>query len=297
MEVTWRQTVFLFGVVITTTLLARPAVAAPVGDDEPTVVARTAEPVEPAPLVADEQRRLDEGTAYMIGRHRLKLGILSFDFGITEKLSVGSDPPAWAVRAIARVWVPNLHFKFQFWQNERVAIAGQVAGYVADVSSGGTTGVVLEVPLSAIGSVIVTRHLILHGDATYVYARAVGTGDVTQATVHGAAAVRAVQTGLMAQIPITRIFSMLAIGRVQLYTGDVGFSASSQVDPYTNVTVNATMVPAMQHPWQVVAGAAFLWRYFHLMAGAGYGSYFVPGLLVAVPKDSVIPLLSASVVL
>jgi len=87
------------------------------------------------------------------------------------------------------------------------------------------------------------------------------------------------------------------VGQVQLYTGDVGFSADKQVDPYTSVTVNATMVPAHQHPWQAVAGAAFLWKYFRLTAGAGYGYYFVPGMQIAVPKQTVVPYLSAEVVL
>jgi hypothetical protein len=289
--------VFLFGVVATTILVCRPAVAAPGTDEEAPVVARTAEPVTPHLIVPEEALRLDEGTAYMVGRHRLKLGILSIEFGITEKLSIGTDPPAWAVRALSNIWVPNLHLKYQFWSNDRVALAGIIAGYVADVSNGGTSGAVFEVPLSGLVSVICTSHLMLHGNLTYVYARAVGTGDVTEATVHGAAAVRALHTGLMAQVPLTRIFSLLLIGRVQLYTGDVGFSANSQVDPYTNVTVNATMVPAQKHPWQTVAGAAFLWRYVHLVAGVGYGYFFVPGMEVAVPKQTVVPLLSASVLL
>ena len=286
---------FLCGVVAMTTLLCRPVLAAAIDDEA--VVSRTVEPAERPPLVPEEALRLNEGTAYMVGRHRLKLGILAFEFGIFEKLSVGTDPPAWAVRAVSRVWVPNLHVKYQFWNRGRLAVAGLVGGYVADVSKADASGFVFEVPMSALVSVICTRHLILHPSATYVYARAVGSGDVASATVHGAAAVRAVQTALLAQIPITDVISLLALGQVQLYTGDVGFSADKQVDPYTSVTVNATMVPAHQHPWQAVAGAAFLWRYFRLTAGAGYGYYFIPGMQIAVPKQTVVPYLSAEVVL
>jgi hypothetical protein len=298
MKVARGQTGLMCGLTIVVAAAAtlRSAPARAVEEDE-TVVARTAPPVEPPRLVADEARRLDEGTAYMVGRHTLKLGLLAFEFGITEKLSVGSDPLAWAVRAISTIWVPNLHVKYQFWQNQRVAVAGLVGGYFADVSNGGTSGSVLEFPLKALVSVICTRHLLVHGDVTYVFARAVGSGDVRAATVHGAAAVRALQTGLMVQVPVTRIFSLLAVGRVQLYTGDIGFSGNSQVDPYTNVSLNGTFVPAVQHPWQAVAGAGFLWKHFHLMVGAGYGYYFVPGLEIAVPKQSIVPLASLSVLL
>jgi len=289
--------VFLSGVVATTILFGRAAAAAPAADEEAPVVSRTIEPVEPPPLVPPEALRLDQGTAYMVGRHTLKLGLLAFEFGITEKLSVGTDPPSWAVRAIGKIWIPNLHVKYQFWDRGRLAIAGHVGGYVADISSGDNSGVVFEVPFSALASVICTRHLILHGDVTYVFARAVGNGDLTRATVHGAAAVRALQTGLMAQIPLTRVFSLLALGRVQVYTGDIGFSANTQIDSYTSATLNGTMVPAVQHPWQVVAGGTFLWKHFYLTAGAGYGNFFVPGLEVAVPKRSVVPFLNLAVVL
>jgi len=296
MKVSRSQMVFLSGVVATTTLLSGSVVAAAT-DDETPVVARTAQPVEAPPLVPDEALRLNEGTAYMVGRHRLKLGILAFEFGLLDKLSFGTDPPAWAVRAVARVWVPNLHVKYQFWNRGRLAVAGLIAGYVADVSKENASGVVFEVPISALVSVICTRHLILHPSATYLFARALGSGDISSVTVHGAAPVRAVQTALLAQIPITHIISLLALGQVQLYTGEVGFSADKQVDPYTNVTVNATVVPAHQHPWQAVAGAAFLWKYFRLTAGAGYGYYFVPCMQIAVPKQTVVPYLSAEVVL
>ncbi len=288
---------FVCGVVATTALLFRAAPAVAAAEDDETVVTRTVTPVEHPPLVPEQALRLDEGTAYTVGRHKLKLGILAFEFGILEKLSIGTDPPAWAVRAVARVWVPNLHVKYQFWNRGRVAVAGLVGGYVADISKGGASGVVFEVPATALVSVICARHLILHPSATYIYAHAVGSGDVTSTTIHGAAAVRAVQTALIAQIPVTDIISLLAVGQVQLYTGDVGFSADKQIDPYTSVTLNATMMPAHQHPWQAVAGAAFLWKHFHLTAGAGYGYYFVPGMQVAVPKQTVVPYLSAEVLL
>jgi hypothetical protein len=296
MKVSRGQTVFLCGVVAIVTLLCRPALAAAT-DDEAPVVTRTIEPVEPAPIVPEEALRLDEGTAYMVGRHKLKLGLLAFEYGIIQKLSIGTDPPAWAVRAIARVWVPNLHVKYQFYDRGRVAVAGLLAGYVADISKNGSSGVVLTVPATALVSVICNRYLILHPSANYIFARAVGSGDVTSTTIHGAAAARAAQVALMAQFPITHIFSLLAVGQVQVYTADVGVSGTKQVDAYTTASVDATVVPAHQHPWQAVAGAAFLWKYFHLTAGAGYGYYFVPGLQVAVPKQTVVPYLSAEVVL
>ena len=37
--------------------------------------------------------QLDERTAFMVGKNKLKLGILAFEYGILRRLSVGSDPP------------------------------------------------------------------------------------------------------------------------------------------------------------------------------------------------------------
>ena len=53
----------------------------------------------------------------------------------------------------------------------------------------------------------------------------------------------------------------------------------------------------VEHPWAVIGGVAFLWKYVHLSAGVGYGYYFVPGLDIAYPKRTVIPDASLSVLL
>ena len=46
-----------------------------------------------------------------------------------------------------------------------------------------------------------------------------------------------------------------------------------------------------------IGGVALLWRHFHLIAGAGYGYYFVPGIDIAYPNKGFVPDLSASFVL
>ena len=68
-------------------------------------------------------------------------------------------------------------------------------------------------------------------------------------------------------------------------------------DPFTTVNVAGTLSPRVEHPWQALAGVAFLWKHFHLIAGGGYGYYFIPGMDIAVPKKSFIPDLSLAVIL
>jgi len=260
-----------------------------------TTTVQGAPAVEAAPPKPIPQ--LDERTAYMVGRHKLKLGILAFEYGILQQLSIGTEPPAWILRAFINILVPNLHLKYQLLERDPVAVAVMAAGYYATLDRSNVSGNLVDVPLSLFVSVKVHPRITLHAQGAYVYARVVGTGDVTQASLNGATASRTGQVGLMVQYRLTRIFSLLASGRYQFYTADLPLSGSTTIDPFTTGTLSGQYVPAVQHPWQVVGGFAVLWRYVHLILGAGYGNYFVPGLLIADPKRTIVPDASIAVVL
>jgi hypothetical protein len=262
---------------------------------ETTTVQGAPAAVEAAPPKPIPQ--LDERTAYMVGRHRLKLGILAFEYGILQQLSIGTEPPAWLLRAFINILVPNLHLKYQLLERDPVAVAVMAAGYYATLDRSNVSGNLIDVPLSLFVSVKVHPRITLHAQGAYVYARVVGTGDVTQASLNGATASRTGQVGLMVQYRLTRIFSLLASGRYQFYTADLPLSGNTTIDPFTTGTLSGQYVPAVQHPWQVVGGFAVLWRYVHLILGAGYGNYFVPGLLIADPKRTIVPDASIAVVL
>jgi len=195
------------------------------------------------------------------------------------------------------VLIPNLHVKFQILDRGPVAVAVQAAGYYGNVSRSNFNGNLIDIPLTAYVSVKVHPRITLHVEGTYVYARVFGTGDLSQASLNGATAVRAGQLGLMAQYRVTRIFSLLATGRYQLWNSDLPLSGSSMTDPYTTASLNGQFVPAVQHPWEAIGGVAFLWHYVHLTLGAGYGYYFVPGLDIPNTKKTFVPDASISVVL
>jgi hypothetical protein len=260
-----------------------------------TTTAQAPAPVEAAPPKPIPE--IDERTAYMVGEHTLKLGILAFEYGILQQLSIGTDPPSWALRALTSVLIPNLHLKFQILDHDPVAVAVLAAGYYGTISKSNFSGNLINIPLSVFVSVKVHPRITLHAEGAYVYARVFGTGDITQASLNGAGAVRAGQLGLMVQYRLTRIFSLTATGRYQFYVSDVPLSGSTTVDPYTTGTLSGQYVPAVQHPWEAIGGVAFLWHYFHLIVGAGYGYYFVPGLDIANTKKTFVPDASLAVVL
>jgi hypothetical protein len=278
----------------TTTTGGTEAIVTPIAPAETTTV-QAPPPVEAAPPKRIVE--LEERTAYMVGEHRLKLGVLAFEYGILPQLSVGTDPPSWALRAFTSVLVPNLHLKLQIFNRGPVAVAVQAAGYYGDISRSSFNGNVLDVPLTAFVSVKVHPRITLHAEGAYVYARVFGTGDLTQATLSGATAVRAGQVGVVAQYRVTRIFSLTATGRYQFYTADLPLSGSSTIDPYTTASLRGQYVPPVQHPWEAIGGVAFLWEHFRLTLGAGYGYYFLPGIDIANTKKTIVPDASIAVVL
>jgi hypothetical protein len=260
--------------------------------------ARTAVPPAPPPP-APAVIQMTERTAFVVDRHQLKLGILAFEYGFAKRASIGSDPPAWLLRSVMSIWVPNVHLKYQFIDRDPIWVAGQAAIYYAflDSNSHITSASLIDVPLSLFASFRLHPRFYLHGEADYVYARVFGTGNITNAELDGAGTARAVQTGLMAQLRVTHVFSLLATGRLQVYTGDVPFNGNAQIDPFTTANVSGQLTLNVRHPWELIGGAAFLWKHFQLIVGGGYGNYFAPGLLISNPKKTFVPDASIAVLL
>jgi hypothetical protein len=246
----------------------------------------------------DDLPRLDERTAYTLDAKTLKLGILALEYAFTDRLTVGSDPPFWAARAAIPIIVPNLHVKELIYAHHPVTVSARVSAYFADLQTDdNASGALIAFPLSVFASFRLQDRVWLHTEGAYVYARAIGAGDLNQLHFGGAVATQDVQLGAMFEWRLTRIFSITATGRYQVYTADLAFEGSGNVDPYTSATVNGRAAAAVPHPWEAIGGIAVLWKYFHLILGAGYGYYFLPGLNLAYPQRTIVPDASLSVVL
>lgn len=252
-----------------------------------------------AQVVADEAPRLDERTAHTVGGQQLKLGVLAVEYGITDRLAVGIDPPAWAARAVLPIWIPNLHAEVVVIDREPFALSVKAAGYYADLKTDeSASGSLVAVPLSLFASGRLARRWWLHGEGTYLFARAFGGGgDLDNADLNGAVATRAAQLGAMLEYRITRVVSLTALGRYQVYSGKLVFSGDSTLDPYATARVEGELTSNNEHPWQAVGGVALLWPAVRVVLGAGYGNYFIPGFTIAIPDRGIVPDLSISVVL
>jgi hypothetical protein len=238
---------------------------------------------------------LDERTARTIPQGTLKIGLLAFEYGIIDRLSVGTDPPAWAARAVVSVLLPNLHFKGVLLERERYQLALQLAGYYAHLVDNTASGHLIAVPVSLFASYRLQERWWIHPEVTYNFVQAFGAGNIRNADVNGNIATRTVQLAAMLEFRIKPWLALLGSGRYQVYSGPLAISGNSMVDDHTTVNVDGQVTPRVEHPWQAVAGVAFLWKYVHLSAGVGYGYYFLPGMDIAYPKKTIVPDLSLAV--
>jgi hypothetical protein len=249
-----------------------------------------ATPVTPVHARVPQTPVLDEYTANTVGANTLKLGILAFEYGITDRLSIGTDPPMWAVRTVARVLVPNVHIKFEFLDHPQLRTSAQAGIYYMDITrvdeAGGT---LLTVPLTLWGSIPIVGPLVAHLEGAYIFVDGSGTGDLDRIDLEGTVSTQALQFGAMLEYRVKPWLAFTVRGRYQPWMRPVRFEGESQISPFTRAAVEAEITPVEEHPYSAVAGVAFLWKHVHLRLGAGYGSYFLPGMNVPVAYQGVIP--------
>ena len=157
---------------------------------------------------------LDERTARTIPQGTLKLGLLAFEYGIIDRLSVGTDPPAWAARAFVSVLLPNLHFKGVVWERERYQLALQLAGYYAHLSDDSASGHLIAVPVSLFATYRLAERWWIHGEGTYNFIKAYGAGNLKDADLQGNVATRTGQLAAVLEYRLKPWLALLGFGAV-----------------------------------------------------------------------------------
>lgn len=241
-----------------------------------------------------DEPRMDEYTAFTVGKRKLKLGILAFEYGITDRLSVGTDPPMWAARAAVDVLVPNAHVKYTVLSDPRLVLTGQIGVYYADVSkSDNAGGSLVVVPLTLWASLPVAPKrlpkLWAHLEAVYNWVEGWGTGSVDRIDLAGSVSTEAIQLGAMLEYRLQPRLAFTLRGRVQPWMEPFQITADRQFDPYTRIDVRAELEPRFEHPFAVVAGVSYFWKHVHASVGVGYGNYFLYGMNLYSSYQGVIP--------
>jgi hypothetical protein len=258
--------------------------------------ARAQEGVVIMPVVAPPPREprpdavpINLNTARMNRKNQFEVGILALEYSITDALSVGTDPPSWAVRSFASVLVPNLHVKGMLLSSSHVLVSARVAGYAMLLNHDNVNGTAYIVPLTLYASIKLAKPLWLHLQGSYNWAHASGTGDVAKTDVFGTVVQRTAQVGAMLEFRLSRVVALLARGYWQPWQTPIVFQGSGMLDPYTHVTASLEANPLKDHPIEGIAGVGLTWKYVGVIAGAGYGHYFVPGMNLALPYNGFVP--------
>jgi hypothetical protein len=233
---------------------------------------------------------LDEHTALMVGGQVLKIGALGLEYGLTDAVSIGTDTLGYVARAVTDVLAPNAHVKVALARSEGFVLSAQASVYyVVATGASDATGHGWMVPLSLFASGAVFPRLWLHGELSYTWVRAVGAGDLGRFGVGGGVATRSAQVGLMAELPLSRVVSLVARGRVQATSSPLVLRGTGELDPYTHIEVGAEARTTHPHTWMAVAGVALTWRHLGLLVGGGYGELFLPGANAVVPGRGFVP--------
>jgi hypothetical protein len=233
---------------------------------------------------------LDEYTAFTVPGGGLKIGVLSIDYGLTDRLSVGIDPAPYLMRAFTDYIVPNAHLKAELLRTRQGTISARAAGYFAWLETdAGRDGRVLLLPISVFASGPIVPRLWLHLEANYNWARAIAADEGGKAQVEGVLASTNWQGGAMLEYRVSPLIGLLARGRVQAFTSPLAIRAQGMPDPYTTAELAVDYRPTDQNPWVAVAAVAFTWKHFGAVLGGGYGQYFIPGGNLAVPYRGFTP--------
>jgi hypothetical protein len=243
-----------------------------------------------ADAVEPEGPRLDEYTAYTIEDGQFKLGALAFEYGLTDRLSIGTDPPMWAARAVVSVFIPNLHTKYTFLDRDRVRLTGQIGVYYADFTQvDESSGGVLMVPLTLWTSVPLAPKWTVHFEGAFNFTNAVGTGSVSRADLEGSVTTRSIQVGAMGEYRLKPKIALTARARFQPWMSPFRIDGNTTIDPYTRADIQAELTPKHEHPMALVASATFLWKHVHLTVGGGYGAIFLPGSNLVLRSEGFVP--------
>jgi hypothetical protein len=243
----------------------------------------------PAHAFFDLDSHPTDYTAYTLRAREVRLGLFEWDFGLFRPLTIGTDTAPWVAGIIFRSVAENLHAKLMFVHTAPISIAlgGAVYHATADVTDAGR-GSVFILPVSFFASSEITRALSLHFETTYAHVAIDGNANLSQITASGEAVTRTLQLGLLEELRVSRVFAFQLRQRLEPSIAPAILHSEGTTAPGTTLTVDASIYDHTVR-YAFVGGIAISGKNFDLDLGAGYGSYFIPSIGIALSGKSFIP--------
>lgn len=222
------------------------------------------------------------GTAYTLGAGEVSLGLLRWEVGILDELTVGVNVPAWVVGPFFGTVIPNGTIKLRDWLHGPVAVAvqGQFlyvdAGAILDrFTDGGNASTFLSLVMNVSGSVEWNDALSSSLQLSYT---SVGvSGDSDGLAFEGTAVLDSLSLTGLFEWRLSKVFALHLLGNVLLYRAAPTLSVMYAPDPATTVDaeLEANFVPPIG-AWNLVPAIAIGGEYINFRFGLGYGHRWLP---------------------
>lgn len=222
------------------------------------------------------------GSPYTLAGGELSLGILRWDVGLSDELTVGTLPALWAVGPWLGSPIPNAHLKVRDWYHGQVAVSAS-AGFLYLDGSELATRLVAEndaarllVVQSELAGAFRSAHQYSAGlnlDLTYAAFR----GRYGAQSLKGKAVEDSLRLDAWAEWRFTRVVAIRLNGRVLVYSKQP--ASTVRLQPKPAVTVDADVSLANVAPvgaWAVWPQLELSGKNVNFMIGAGYGHLSVP---------------------
>ena len=222
------------------------------------------------------------GSPYTLNGGELSLGLVDWDVGITDEVTVGTHPVLW----VGGPWfgnpVANAKLKVRDWFHDQFALSAMTSfayldgGRLAtDLISKDADATLFVLDTRIDGAWRSNHTLTVGASIDFTYANLSGSRGFDSAL--GNAVENTLRLTGWGEWRLSRVVALKLNGRVLLFgsppTGRLQFRAASTVSVDARVSF-ANVAPT--GAWAVWPELEFSWQHVNLMFGAGYGYLAVP---------------------
>ena len=226
-------------------------------------------------------------SAYTLQRHEWRISVWRLDFGLFERVDLGSYVWPWLFR------VPNLHVKSDFLHLGDWTFAARLGFAHLDstkIDKDATPFKLNIIPFELMGSWRVGDSVTFSLGGVYTKIGGEGSSDTE---LKGAAAVTNLQLVSTFEWRWSSVTAWTTHFRYLAYQDtSAAATITFQPDAYTKVdflAAGGTDVLDVKNAWSVVSGFFWSWDWFNLRLAVSYGNWSVPAVNFVLPERIVVP--------
>jgi hypothetical protein len=236
---------------------------------------------------------VDLGTA-TLGHFDMTAGPFAAAVGLYDRAMIGTYTLPWIASAAAPgSVVPNVFAKVRLFSDDSLSASLSTSIFYARLEDGGGQELKIRawiLPVRALFEATWRERFSTTLEFTSVYASLTGDQLIEAGTrVQGLALARSFQTGVIQRWRANDTLSLWGRARLLLGHSPLVAEANSQVSESVRVTVQARANAAeLSSGVAAVGGIHLQWPRYAMSAGAGYGTWFLPGIYLPVGDNTVI---------